>query len=377
MTERLTPLSRWRLVLGDAANDALGSGGARCEAYDSALSFLYDREGDLAGRAVRTGGRGEGGSAASTLTVPDWLEQIHTLFPRETIERLEQDAIERYGIEEVVTNEDVLARVEPNEALLRAVLRTKHLMNPKLRTLARRLVARVVRTLLETLRPQVRAAFSGSLDRRRSSRLKVAKNLDFWRTLRRNLKHYDVAERRIVLRTPYFFARTKRYSERWQVIIVVDQSGSMLDSTIHGAVTAACFWGIPGIKCHLVAFDASVVDLTSDVTDPVELLMKVQLGGGTDIAKAVRYAAQLVENPRRTILVLITDFYEGGDRRALVRRVGELCRAGVTFLGLAALDERAQPTYDRELAAECANEGAHVGAMTPGELARFVAEKVR
>lgn len=376
MSEGLNPLERWRLVLGDAATDALGPGGADCHAYDAALSFLYDREGDLEGRGVRRGER-EGGRGPSTLSVPEWLEQIHTLFPKETIERLEQDAVERYAIEEIVTNEEVLERVEPNEALLRAVLRTKHLMNPEILALARKLVTRVVQQLLERFQREVRTAFSGSLDRRRSSPQKVARNLDFRRTLRRNLRHYDAEKKQVVLQTPYFFARTKRHSERWQVIVVVDQSGSMLDSTIHAAVTAACFWGLPGIKCHLVAFDNRVVDLTSDVTDPVELLMKVQLGGGTDIANAVRYGSQLVENPRRTIFVLITDFYEGGDRYALVRQVGELCRSGVTFLGLAALDERAQPTFHRELAEQCAREGAHVGAMTPGELARFVAQRVR
>ena len=376
MSGDLTPLERWRLVLGDAARDALGEGSSACEAYDAALSFLYDRETDLDDRAVRARGR-ESGSGQSALTVPDWIEEVHRLFPQETIERLEQDAVERYGIEEIVTNEDVLARVEPNEALLRAVLRTKHLMNAELLALARTLVARVVRQLLERLQREVTTAFSGSLDRRRRSPQKVAKNLDLARTLRRNLEHYDPDKKRVVLETPHFFARTKRHSERWQVILVVDQSGSMLDSTIHAALTASCFFGIPGIKCHLVVFDTSVVDLTSDVSDPIELLMLVQLGGGTNIANAVRYGAQLVENPRRTIFVLVTDFYEGGDRQALVRGVGDLCRGGVTVLGLAALDERAEPAYDRELASECQRAGAQVGAMTPGELARFVAEKVR
>lgn len=371
--DELTALERWRLVLGDAANDTLGAGGA-LEAYDAALAFLYDREGDLAERGVRTR---EGGRAPSALTVPAWLDAIHALFPKETIERLERDAVERYGIDEIVTNPEILARVEPNAAILRAVLRTKHLMNPDVLALARKLVARVVRGILEALGKDVRNAFSGSLDRRRASAMKVARNLDLRRTLAKNLRHYDAEARRVILERPLFFARTRRHAERWQVILLVDQSGSMLDSTIHSAVTAACFWGIPGVKTHLVAFDTSVVDLTSDVSDPVEVLMSVQLGGGTDIAQAVRYASGLVENPRRTIVGLVTDFYEGGDRHALVRQVRALCQSGVTFLGLAALDAAAQPEYDRELARQCAEAGAHVGAMTPGQLAAFVAEKVR
>ncbi|MFD0531441.1 VWA domain-containing protein [Kitasatospora arboriphila] len=134
------------------------------------------------------------------------------------------------------------------------------------------------------------------------------------------------------------------------MILLVDQSGSMVGSVIHSAVTAACLWSLPGLKTHLVAFDTQVVDLTSDVTDPVELLMRVQLGGGTDIARAVDYAAGLVENPRRTILAVISDFYEGGDRYRLLRTVRSLTGQGATVLGLAALDEEAAPAYDRELA---------------------------
>ncbi len=377
MTEprELGPLERWRLVLGEAAGAPLGADDPALAAYDAALGFLYDREGDLEGRGVRTGDR-RGGDGPSALTVPDWLDRIHALFPKETVERLEQDAVERYGIDEIVTNPEILARVEPNPALLRAVLRTKHLMDPEVLDLARKLVARVVRDLVERMRTDVRRAFSGALDRRRSTPLRSARNLDLGRTVRRNLRHWDPERRRLIIERPWFFARTRRFSEEWQVVLLVDQSASMLDSTIHAAVTAACLFGLPGVRPHLVAFDTSVVDLTADVTDPVELLMKVQLGGGTDIAQALRYGGQLVRQPRRTIVALITDFYEGGDPEALFREVHRLTEAGVTVLGLASLDERAEPDFDREVAAECARRGARVGAMTPGELAAFVAEAV-
>ncbi|MCA9610998.1 MAG: VWA domain-containing protein [Myxococcales bacterium] len=371
----LGPLERWRLVLGEAADGSLGHGNQTVLAYDAALAFLYDREGDLEGRGVRTGDR-RGGDGPSALTVPDWLDQIHTLFPKETIERLEQDAVERYGIDEIVTNPDVLARVEPNPALLRAVLRTKHLMDPALLDLARKLVGRVVKDLMERMKTEVRRAFTGTLDRRRSTPFRSARNLDLKRTVRRNLKHWDAARRRLIVERPYFFSRTRRHSEEWQIILLVDQSGSMLDSTIHAAITAACLWGLPGVRPHLVAFDTSVVDLTADVTDPVELLMKVQLGGGTDIAQAVRYGAQLVRSPRRAIVALITDFFEGGDPMALYREIHGLTESGAHVLGLAALDERAEPSFDREVARGCAARGAKVGAMTPGQLAAFVAETI-
>ncbi len=369
----LTPLERWRLVLGDAADAAMGTPGRDVLAYDDALAFLYDREGDRQERGLRR----DGGPGASKLTVPEWLDEIHRLFPRRTIERLEQDAVERYGIDEVVTSPGVLDRVEPNPALLRAILRTKHLMNPELLAMARKLVGRVVGQLLEELRTEVKTAFSGALNRRRSSSVKIARNLDLGQTLRRNLSRWDPERRRVSIERPYFFARTRRFSERWQLILLVDQSASMLDSVIHSAVTAACFWSVPGLEPHLCVFDTEVVDLTRDVTDPVETLMSVQLGGGTDIARAVRYGAQLVKNPRRTILVLVTDFYEGGDPEALLRAIGALCDAGVHVLGLAALDREAEPAFDAEIARGCAARGARVGAMTPGELATFVAEKIR
>ncbi|HEY1097420.1 MAG TPA: VWA domain-containing protein [Myxococcota bacterium] len=373
----LDPLTRWRLLLGDAADGALGAAKGAAGAMDDALSWLYGREQDGAAEDDRNVVDRRGGSGASAMTVPDWINQVHKLFPQETIERLEKDAVERYEIADVVTNPEVLSRIEPNETLLRAVLRTKHLMNPQVLELARELVRKVVEQLLEQLKSEVQVAFAGIVDRRRRSPLQVAKNFDFKSTLRKNLKRYDPDTKQIVLEQPQFFSRVRRFTEQWQVILVVDQSGSMVGSVIHSAVTAACLWNVPGLKPHLVVFDTSVVDLTNDVVDPVETLMKVQLGGGTDIHSAVKYAAQLVEAPRRAIVVLITDFFEGGDEGGLVREVAGLVSQGSIVLGLAALDPEAVPQYDRDLARRIVDVGASVGAMTPGELAGFVADAVR
>jgi Mg-chelatase subunit ChlD len=371
----ISPLARWRLVLGEAADGCLGGTlDASGLAMDAALSWLYDREESLAEREVASR---QGGLGGSVLSVPDWISEVHRLFPRETIERLEQDAIERYAIEELVTRVDVLERVQPSEVLLQAVLRTKHLMNPEVLAMARKLVAEVVRQLMDKLAREVKQAFSGTVDRRRRSLFKVARNLAFRQTLAANLHRWDPKKKRLYLEKPIFFARTKRHTDKWQVILLVDQSGSMVSSVIHSAVTAACLWGLPGVRTHLVAFDTEVVDLTQDVTDPVELLMKVQLGGGTDIQKAVGYAQELVDVPRRAIVVLITDFFEGGSPDLLVRRVAALTGQGSQVLGLAALDDKARPDYDRELARRLVQAGAHVGAMTPGQLAAWIAEKVR
>jgi Mg-chelatase subunit ChlD len=371
---------RWRVLLGEAAEQDLGQLNEGMQRVEKAVDWLYGRpksDGSGAPSGLdRMGGR-SGGSEESQLTVPDWLNEIHELFPKEGIERLERDAVEVYEITEIVTRPDVLERIEPNETLLRAVLRTKHLMNPDVLAMARRLVSKVVERLLEQFRTEIRVQFSGTLDRRRHTNLQSAANLDLKSTLRRNLHRYDPATKRVVVEHPQFFARTRRHTEPWQFILVVDQSGSMVDSVIHSAVTAACLWNIPGLKCHLIAFDTNVVDLTRDVDDPVELLMKVQLGGGTDIAKAMKYAAGLVEVPRRCIVALISDFYEGGSPALLVHETRQMVSSGVVVLGLAALDSSANPNYDRDMAQQLVNVGADVGAMTPGELASFVARHVK
>lgn len=378
---RIDPdLERWRLILGAAAQQSLplDDAGAAWR-QDAALDWLYGRDEDLRRRGIRAPGseRDErrGGSEASVVTAVDWLDEIHRLFPRETIERLERDAVDRYGIEEILTDPDLLSRIEPSVTLLRAVLRTKHLMNPQVLALARRIVERVVRELMERLQPELRAAFHGSRVAR-PSRVRLARDFDFHGTVRANLAHYQPEERRLLIEQPRFHSRARRQLETWQLILLVDQSGSMTASVIHSAVTAACLWNLPGLKTHLVAFDTSVVDLTADVADPVELLMKAQLGGGTNVAKAVAYAGQLVQNPRRTIVAVISDFYEGGDSARLVEGVRSLVQQGTVVLGLAALDEEALPAYDRAMAQRLANVGAAVGAMTPGELAAFVAERL-
>ena len=378
MTELDPTLERWRLILGQPADACLGGGklSEQAQGRDSALDWLYGRDADLARRGVRRGGAERvGGTEESQLTTVDWLTDISVLFPKETVERLERDAIERYQIDEIVTNADALERVEPNAALLSAVLKTKHLMNPEVLALARRIVAKVVEDLMAKLATEVRSAFTGTRSRR-PSRFQQARNFDVRRTLKGNLAHYDPDQRKVFIEQAYFFSRTRRHIDRWQVILLVDQSGSMVDSVIHSAVTAACLWGLPGVKTHLVAFDTAVVDLTKDVDDPVELLMKVQLGGGTDIAKAVRYANGLIENPRRTIVVLISDFFEGVSPDGLVHGVKQLVHQGSKVLGLAALDERADPAFDRAMAQRLAAVGAQVGAMTPGQLAEFVADAI-
>jgi hypothetical protein len=364
------------MILGSPASGSATLSGENA-ARDAAMDWLYGRDEELAGRGVRKGGaRGtSGGTEESVLTTVDWLEGITRLFPKETVERLTRDAVDRYQVHDIVTDPRVLERVEPSPTLLKAVLRTKHLMDPKVLELARKLVAAVVEELMRKLATEIRTAFSGAR-LRRPSQVRLARNFDVRRTLRGNLGHYQPEERKLYIEDAHFFTRARRRVDSWQVILLVDQSGSMVSSVIHSAVTAACLWGLPGVRTHLVAFDTSVVDLTHDVTDPVELLMKVQLGGGTDISSAVRYAGELVENPRRTIVALISDLYEGVSPDGVLRGARSLIEQGCRFLALCALDEEADPHYDREMGKKLADLGAFVGAMTPGELAAFVAEAV-
>jgi hypothetical protein len=374
----LNATERWRLLLGEAAQGCLGPGSGQALAMDRALAWLYGRDGGEGGvgRPADSLDR-HGGSEASQLTVPEWINQIHQLFPKETIERLERDAIERYGIDEVVTNLDVLERATPNPALLQAVLRTKHLMNPQVLAMARKLVDKVVRELIDKLAKQVQRSFAGKRAPQQLSLKGAASQFAARQTIARSLRHYDPQRKRLVIDKPRFHVNTRRVIEPWQILLVVDQSGSMVPSVIHAAVTAACLWGLPGIKTHLIAFDTEVIDLTDNVTDPVEVLMGVQLGGGTFIGKAVGYAAERIEVPRRAIVVVISDFYEGMSEHVLIGHVRALVAQGTRVLGLAALDEQADPVYDRALASKLVEAGAQVGAMTPGQLAAWLAEKLK
>ncbi|WP_414501981.1 VWA domain-containing protein [Zymobacter sp. IVIA_5232.4 C2] len=362
-------LQRWRLLLGEASEDRLGGLDERIQAMDSALEWLYGRDPERLQRGERQGGRG-----SSQLSTPEWINTIHTLFPTDVIERLESDAVLRYGIDDVVTNVDVLKRIAPSEGLLRAVLHTKHLMNPDVLQLARQLVQQVIEQIMAKLAHEIRQSFSGTRDRRRRSRIANARNFDFQRTVRDNLHRWDPQRQKLYIESPVFISRTKRHSEAWQLVLLVDQSGSMLSSVIHAAVMAACLWDLPGVRTHLVAFDTQVVDLTADVQDPVELLMKVQLGGGTHIAQAVQYARQLIDNPQKGIIVLVSDFCEGGHHGALIQHIRQSVQSGIKVLGLAALDNEATPHYDHDIAQAMVNVGAQVAAMTPGELAGWLAE---
>ena len=374
MADEQEILNRWRLVLGKYAADQIPfeGGSLKMMEMEEVLDYLYSRE---YGEEQEVREDRKGGSGASQLTVPHWLTKIKTLFPRNTVEIMERHALEKYQMTELLTDPEVLRRLEPNKELLKTVMQLKHMMKGEVLTLAREVVRKVADELTKKLEQGMKKSFSGRLNRSVSSPVKSIRNIDMSKTIRRNLKNYDTETKQLVLKQVYFSARMKKYNQ-WRVIICVDESGSMLDSVIHSAVMAGIFARLPMLDTKLVIFDTSVVDLSDYVSDPVETLMSVQLGGGTDIGGAVGYCAQLIQMPHWTMVVLVTDLYEGCGYRRMYQACQGIIESGAKLIVLPSLDHAAVPNYDRNAAAVLADMGASVGAMTPEELSDFIARVI-
>ncbi len=366
---------RWRLVLGRYSERQLGACTPTNQRTDEALDFLYGRlYGDRSVRPDGPGARGAGLEASAPHLV-DWLDTIHELFPHDVCEQIEAEAVERFGLIQILTDPRTLERVQPSEDLLRLLLALRHHIPPAALAALRRLIRTVVDEITRRLELDVQAVLSGHLDQQRRTHRDTGA-LDAARTIERNLHTWDPERRRLLVERIEFFDRTKvRYP--WDVILCIDQSGSMAGSVINSAVMAGILAGLPGINVKVVVFDTAVVDLTHLVDDPVETLLSVQLGGGTDIAQAVRYVEQLVENPTRTVVALITDFYEGGSVSDLVAAASRLAEARVTTLGLAALDDRLGAAYDRAIAERLASTGMQIGAMSPHSFAEWLVGVMR
>ncbi len=366
-------LARWRLVLGKFSDPKLGQCMGRGSSYakmDRLLDFLYGRE--YRGRGVRDETDGKtGGDGDSILAVPDWLRGVRELFPQDTCEVLQKHALDKYGMTELVTDPEILGKLEPSYELLKAVLAFRGMMNDEVLEMAQKIIRQVVEDLKRKLAKEVRQVLWGRLNRLKRSRLKVFKNIDWKRTIRSNLKNYDTERKTLVLESLHFFSRVDRHTP-WNIIMAVDCSGSMTDSVIHSAVMAGIFKGLPSLSVNLVAFDTNIVDLSDVADDPAEVLMSVQLGGGTDIHRALAYCETLVKTPHKTIFIFVTDFCEGGSPDGMIAAIKRLREAGVRVLGLAALDQNAQPIYDKDTAQRCVDAGAEVAALTPQRLAEWI-----
>lgn len=371
---------RWRMVLGRYAQSALPRH-PEDAGLDGTLGYLYDREYTErghrlsdSGAANRDGvGRG-GGLDASALRAVDWLDGARRLFPASTIERLERDALTRYGLSDLLADPDAVDSIRTSPELGAALLRIKGTISPALADGLRMLIARIVTDILQRLRRPMTTALTGARQRHRRSPHASARNFDWRRTIAANLGHADPQTGRLLVEEVRFMSRQRRHNVAWDIIIVVDQSASMASSLLHSAVMASILAALPGMSVRLILFDTSVADVSHLAHDPVEILMTSQLGGGTDIANAIGYAAARVTQPTRTVLALVSDFEEGGSVSSLVTRVRGLADSGVTMLGLASLTDDGAPWFDRTVADKLAAVGMRVAAMTPDRFADWLAE---
>lgn len=363
---------RWRLVLGRYAQRDLQPLSQTDTDLDAALSFVYDRGYEDRGLVTpHTGGRTSRG-----ITALSWLEKSKALFPESTYVRLQSTAITEYGVTELLRDPSVADQLEPTPELGAALLAARGTLDPSTAAGMRTVITKVVEEIVARLHSSFRSQLIGSRNRFRRSQQKVRQNFDWRASLRANLSHIDQESGRMIVSELRFNSRQRRHLP-WHVILCVDQSGSMATSVLYAAICASILAALPGIDVTLLVFDTRVVDLTHLASDPVSVLMTAQLGGGTDIAGALGVAQTKIVTPQRTVLTLVSDFDEGGSVSRLLSTVRQLREQGVTLLGLAALDEAAQPRFDRAMADRLADRGMEIAALTPDRFAQWLAEVMR
>jgi hypothetical protein len=352
-------LRRWRLVLG-GTEDGTGTGLSDEDArMDAALAAIYDTP-------PRTGARGRrsGGLGASSPAVARWLGDVRRYFPSSVVQVMQRDAIERLGLERLLLEPEMLAAVEPDVHLVATLLSLRHLLADTTRDTARLVVARVVADLEARLARPLHEAVSGALRRSARTRRPRPGDIDWGRTIHANLAHWLPEQRTIVPERLVGYGRRQSLVSK-ELVLAIDQSGSMASSVVYAGVFAAALASLRSLATSLVVFDTEVADLSHLAHDPVELLFGLQLGGGTDINRAIAYCQGLVGRPADTVLVLLSDLFEGGIRDELAARLGALVRSGVTCLALLALSDEGAPAYDHEHAAALAALGVHTFACTP------------
>jgi VWA domain containing CoxE-like protein len=369
-------LLRWRLALGPKAESvsprfglgALGGGAGagdlgvepgRLGDLDDALSFVYEEEKSA-------------NLARSRPYIPKWLASLREFFRHDVVALVQKDAIEKKGLTQLLFEPETLPLLEKNVELVATLLSAKGLIPDRARETARRIVREVVEEVRKKLESEMRTAILGVVRRDRTSPIKVLRNVDWKRTIRSNLKGWDRERRRIVPDRFYFWANQRKHHE-WDVAILVDQSGSMAESVVYSSIMAAIFASIDVLRTRLLFFDTEVVDVTPLLVDPVDVLFTAQLGGGTDINRAVAYAQQaFIERPEKTLFLLISDLYEGGNREELLGRMRQLVDAKVKVLCLLALSDGGKPSYDHENAKALGEMGIPCFGCTPRLLSRVV-----
>jgi Mg-chelatase subunit ChlD len=369
-TERLR---RWRLLLGSEAEECLGSGlGASDAAVDTALSALYDDP-----RAAGSGSAGSAGSrtaglGASAPRVARWLGDIRTYFPSTVVQVMQRDAIDRLNLRQLLLEPEMLETIEPDVHLAGTLLSLNKIMPERTLATARTVVARVVADIEKRIADKTRSAVSGALNRAARVRRPRHSDIDWNRTIAANLSRYQPEYRTVIPERLVGYGRRKQAVTK-DIVLAVDQSGSMASSVVYASVFGAVMASIRALRTSLVVFDTSVVDLTPLLSDPVDVLFGTQLGGGTDINSAVAYCAGLVTRPRDTIFVLVSDLYEGGNNEELLARMGALAASGVTCVALLALSDDGAPSFDADNAAALASLGIPAFACTPDAFGELLA----
>lgn len=366
-------MTRWRLILGTDSKALSGATmGERESLMDAALSAIYD---DTSG-AGNTSGKGAGlGNSAPKLA--KWLTDVRSFFPQDVVSVIQSDAIERKGLTKLLFEPETLKNVKPDISMVGTLMALKGQIPEKSKESARQLVREVVDEIMKRLEQDLRRAVTGALNKKQHTPIPNFSATDWKRTINRNLKNYDRESKRLIPEKFYFFERSQK-QKSWTVILDIDQSGSMADSIIYSSVMGSIFASMPALDTHVVAFDTEVTDLTELCrNDPVDMLFGVQLGGGTDINKSVSYCQELITNPRKTMFILISDLYEGGVRKGLLRRLSDMHEEGVKVITLLALSDAGKPDYDANLGKEISKLGIACFACTPDRLPDLVAAAIK
>ncbi|MFZ4185318.1 VWA domain-containing protein [Streptomyces pseudogriseolus] len=353
-------LRRWRLVLGGGAADGTGHAlSGRDAAMDDALTALYGRD-----DTPRTGRDRAGGLGASAPSVARWLGDIRTYFPTSVVQVVQRDAIDRLGLGTLLLEPEMLEAVEADVHLVGTLLSLTKAMPETTRETAREVVRKVVADLERRLATRTRATLTGALDRSARVRRPRHHDIDWNRTVAANLRHYLPEHGTVVPERLVGHGRASRSVPK-EVVLCVDQSGSMASSVVYASVFGAVLASMRAVTTRLVVFDTEVVDLTERLDDPVDVLFATRLGGGTDINRALAYCQSRITRPADTVVVLISDLYEGGIRDEMLKRVAAIKASGAQFVSLLALSDEGAPAYDREHAAALAALGAPAFACTP------------
>ncbi len=352
-------IRKWRLILGSAENDGTGfSLGNQDMQIDKTLGALYDSD--------RSAGLG-----ASSPNVSRWLGDIRTFFPNTVVQVMQKDALKRLNLTEMLFEKEMLETVEPDVNLVATLMTLSRVIPDKTKDTARQVVRKVVDELIRKLSNPTQQAITGSLNRSARNRRPKHNEINWHLTIQKNLKHYQPEYKTIIPETRIGHGR-KRNSLK-DVVLCLDQSGSMGTSVVYSGIFGSVMASIPAIKTKMIVFDTAVADLTEELTDPVELLFGVQLGGGTDINLALTYCQQVITRPADTVLVLITDLYEGGDAANMRKRAAELTAAGVQVIVLLALNDEGAPAYDHQNAQYFSTLGIPVFACTPDKFPDLMA----